>query len=254
MDKIQPVAPVAWPPTGLVDGRLLVDSGDEQVWQGLACATRVPMIVSLRDVGPDAGAWAPALDRLSRIAHPAAAPLVDASVVDDRFFVIATMAIGETVHSHLAHGPQDADAMVAIALAALDVTEALHALDLSAAGLRLASATVERPADAPVTACITTYGLHVDRPIDVVRELREVALRVLSLAGATQVDHSLVVPPHVMPTVVAQLLREAAGLVPGHTLASAAALAAALRVAAHRLPRLTPTGRAWNSTDRLEAA
>jgi len=95
-------------------------------------------------------------------------------------------------------------------------------------------------ATAPPRVSITSYGLHPEREVDVARELRELALRLLSLAGATLVDGRMRLPPHALPPVVNELLHEAAGLVPGHPLASAERLAAALRVATHRLIRPMP--------------
>jgi len=229
----------AWPTAGLVAPlEVLVDGPTERVIEGASERSGARRVVSMRDLGHGAHAarWVPALSKLLALSSPALAHLVGARVVDDRFLVLeAKRPRGTTVHARLRVGPLDAVTAVAVAQAALAACQALDEAGLSAAGLRLASAVIdEAPGMAP-RVFLTTYGLHVDQPVDPVSELRELALRTLAIVGATtgELGSGIHIPAHALSPVVGELLREAAGLVPEHPIASARELAAALRIATH---------------------
>lgn len=226
-----------WPPSGLVQlGEPLLDAAGCRVVEGFFERNGVRAIASLRDLGARAHAdlWRPRLQQLLMLSCPALAPIVSARIVDERFFILTTRrpTRGVTVHERLELGPLSAPEATAVARAALVGAEALHTAGLSAAGMRLGSAVLEGEGGPPI-AVITTYGLYVDQKIDFVAELREIALRTLALVGATQDETGIRVPPHALPPVVTELLREAGGLVTGHRIESARQLLAALRVAAH---------------------
>jgi hypothetical protein len=174
------------------------------------------VVLSMRDLGEgvSAGFWDEEVARLLHVRHPSAARVLDARIVDDRFFVVKTKVPADAVplKARLAHGPLDGHEAVLVALAALEVAVELHALALSAAGTRLRSAMRVNGPDGAPGYLLTTYGLHVDNGVEIFNELREIALRVAGLVGGRHERGDLIVPEGVLSPEVELLFRRAVGL------------------------------------------
>lgn len=208
-----------WPHLDFGDAfETLVDEDDELVMDGLDTKSGARVVVSMRDLGDEvsAGFWDEELARLVHVRHPCAARVLDARIEDDRFFVVTTKAPvdGVALKHRLALGPLDGAEAVSLALATLEVAVELHALGLSAAGMRLRAAMIV-DADAPGQASsyvLTTYGLHVDNDVEVFNDLREIGLRVLGLIGGRHERGALILPAGVLDARVEALFRRAIGL------------------------------------------
>lgn len=218
-----------WPDVGLAAAEVWIDDADERVVAGIL-ADGTGVVVSLRDLGSDVSAsfWDDELAKLAYFHAPSAAPIVEARIVADRYFVVTTEWLrGTPLVAHLAHGPLGSSEARTLLLAALDVVAGLHELGLSAAGTRLRSALVGPDRDGRERAWITTYGLHVDNERDAFEELRELALRVLALIGGRHERGGLVVPEGALTPELERVLRRAIGL-GGPTFSSAHDMAAAV--------------------------
>ncbi|MCC6624710.1 MAG: hypothetical protein IT385_25900 [Deltaproteobacteria bacterium] len=223
-----------WPDHGLVTAEPVIVDDDELVVEGRDAAGHASM-VSLRDLGEDvsAGFWDDELARLTRLAHPAAAPIVGCRIVDDRYFVIKVRRPpGMLLKTRLLSGALGTTEAGALLIASLDVAAALHGLGLSASGIRLRSAALDTDGDGHPLFVVTTYGLHVDNDIEMFNELREIALRVLALVGG-RFDRTdgLVLPVKALTPPLERVLERAVGLVGppfSDPIEMAAAVAAAL--------------------------
>lgn len=194
----------------------LVDEDDELVLDGVDTKSGARVVVSMRDLGEDvsAGFWDEELARLVHVRHPSAARVLEARIEGDRFFVVTTKAPtdGVALKHRLTLGPLDGGEAVNLALATLEVAVELHALGLSAAGMRLRS-TMIVGADAPNPSYVlAAYGLHVDNDVEVFNDLREISLRVLGLIGGRHERGALILPSGALEPAVEALFRRAIGL------------------------------------------
>lgn len=207
-----------WPPLEFGEAyETLVDEDDELVLDGIDTKSGARVVVSMRDLGEDvsAGFWDEEIARLSHVRHASAAPMLDASIVGDRFFVVKTKVPAEAValKHRLERGPLDGAEALMVALATLEVAVELHALGLSAAGMRM-RAMMSLPTLDPSKAgiLVATYGLHVDNEAEVFNDLREIVLRVLGVSGGRHERGALVIPEGLFNEDVARLFRRAVGV------------------------------------------
>lgn len=206
---------VAWPELDLLEAEVVLSDENELVLTGFE-RNGEPVVVSMRDLGEDvsAGFWDDEIERLKELDHPAAARVIDAWVEADRFFVLKVVRPpGVMIRARLLSGPLTSLEAATLLVAALELASALHALGLSASGTRLRSAFTELAEVGRPSHVITTYGLHVDNDIEMYNELREIALRVLSVVGG-RYDKStgLVLPVQALPVELETILRRAVGL------------------------------------------
>src|SRR5262245_9058239 len=113
-----------WPPVEFGEAfDLLIDEPDERALDGVDTRTGARVVVAMRDRGDDvsAGFWDEEVARLLHVRHPSAARVLDARIVDDRFFVVKTKAPaeGEPLKHRLEIGPLDGAEAMHIAVAAL---------------------------------------------------------------------------------------------------------------------------------------
>ncbi|MFO0748345.1 MAG: hypothetical protein U1F43_22185 [Myxococcota bacterium] len=228
LTRDETASPTVWPSVGLHAGETWISDDDEIVQAGIG-ADGTGIIVSMRDLGADVSAsfWDDEIAKLAYLKSTAAAPVLDARIVDDRFFVVTTeWAQGTPIIARLQRGPLMSDEVIALLLAALDVCAALQELGLSSSGMRLRSALLTHDDGRP-RCTISTYGLHVDNDIEMFEELREIALRVLSIVGGHVERASLVIPSDAVSPELERVLRRAVGL-GGPTYATPGDMAAAV--------------------------
>lgn len=206
-----------WPQLEFGDAfETLVDEDDELVLDGIDTKSGARVVVSMRDLGEEvsAGFWDEEIARLLHVRHPSAARVLEARIEQDRFFVIVTKAPidGVALKHRLDRGPLDGAEAVHLTTATLEVAVELHALGLSAAGMRLRSAMMVGAGGAGPGFVLTTYGLHVDNDAEVFNDLREISLRVLGLVGGRHERGALIVPPGMLDPKVEALFRRAVGV------------------------------------------
>ncbi|MBL8787685.1 MAG: hypothetical protein JNJ59_22470 [Deltaproteobacteria bacterium] len=211
------LAPGVWPEHGLEEPvELFVDDDDERVVAGFDAARGVRVVVSMRDVGAEvsAGFWDVEVARLVQVRHPSAALVLDARIVDDRFFVITTKLPGgaTSVKQRLEVGPLEPHEAMAVMLSALEVAGELHALGLSASGIRLRAAMFVSSPGGGLGAMVTAFGLRVDNDVEVYNDLREIALRVLGLVGVKHERGGLRFPVGFFSGEIEALFRRAVGV------------------------------------------
>lgn len=206
-----------WPAADLQEGHAtLVDEHDERVLDGIDRRSGARVVVSMRDLGADVSAafWDEELARLVHVQHPSAARVLGGEVVDDRFFVVRTKIPTTAVPltRRLAPGLMDAPTALQAVLASLEVAVELHALGLSAAGIRVRSMMEMLGPEAQPTLLVTTFGLHVDNDVEVFNDLRELALRVIAWAGGRHEHGALTIPEGRFTREIEGLLRRAVGI------------------------------------------
>ncbi len=233
-----------WPSPRLEGAVVLLDDADLRIAAGFSKVFHQDVIVSMRDLGDDTSAsfWDEEISKLSHLRHGSAARILETRIESDRFFVMTVLRpAGLFLSTRLDSGPLDAEEALAVALAALDVLVSLHELGLSASGMRLRSSVKVQGLDGQERYVVATFGLAVDNDIDMFNELREVALRMLSLMGGRYENRALIVPDTVPEALVA-VLEQAFGL-KGPPFPSAGDLALALLTALGKKARVSARSR-----------
>lgn len=194
----------------------LVSDADELVLDGIDVGTGARVVVSMRDLGEDvsAGFWDEEVERLVHVRHPNAARVLAADIVDDRYFVVRTKVPAEALalKERLSYGPLVGADALRVLLANLEVAVELHALHLSAAGMRQRSVMEVPRAGEPPLVLVATFGLHVDNDVEVFNDLREIALRILGICGGRHERGRLILPPGQFSNEVELLFRRAVGV------------------------------------------
>ncbi len=232
-----------WPDLRIEGAEILLDEGDTRIAVGRSTDHGQDVVVSQRDLGEDGSAnfYDEEIARLSHLRCSAAARVLDARIVEDRYLMLTVLRPhGLMISARLSDGPLDPEEAVIVAVAALEVMAGLHELNLSATGMRLRSSVRSRGIDGAVRITLTTFGLAVDNGIDMFNELRELGLRILSLMGG-RYDGSLIVPEAVGPALAA-IFERAFGL-SGPAFSAPSELAVALLQAVGKKARVAPRSR-----------
>jgi len=99
-----------------------------------------------------------------------------------------------------------------VLLSALEVAGELHALGLSASGIRMRAAVFVTSPGGALSVIVTAFGLRVDNDVEVYNDLREIALRVLGLIGVKHERGVLRFPEGYFASEIEGLLRRAVGI------------------------------------------